>query len=104
MAAKSSCDTHGRLWLTKREAKPGTIIEVDDGFNCITKGRKTTLYEDHDGLLYFQCEDGKHFIEPNACYGRFYLGIYCVAVQDGEDQKKKSFTHATQRVQEAKEA
>ena len=61
--------------LKLAEAFSGQVILLDDGFTCHVSG-VTFLNGDEDGRLYFECDEGRHYIDGQADDGINCIGIY----------------------------
>lgn len=62
-----------REYLKITDAKAGMEVELDSAFTCHKSG-KATLY-DTEGLLWFHCDNGQHFLAGQAQDG-YYIGVY----------------------------
>lgn len=69
-------DTNGRPYLKLSEARDKQIIELDDGFTCQLPGQ-VVLCKDKLGI-YFECDDGHHYIDGQADDGEHCIGMYKV--------------------------
>lgn len=70
----STHDTNGRPWAKLSELEAHRLVELDGGFTCHKAG-PVTLYQDEVGL-YFECEDGRHYVSGQADDGEHCVGIY----------------------------
>jgi len=54
-------DINGRVYAKLAELKPGMLVSVDDGFDCMGEGQVFLVKANTDGSLYIDCEsDGGH--------------------------------------------
>ena len=78
-------DLQGRRYLTFKQAKPGTLVQVDGDFTCIRKGARRTIKQDTTvpkwQRLWIHCDCGRHYLDGQADFdkGQFYVGIYSVS-------------------------
>jgi hypothetical protein len=72
-------DLTGRPYALNGEIKPGDIIQVDDGFDCIKPWSKH-IVRGQD--MYIECELGEHYLDGQLMFDhikeQFYVGIYKV--------------------------
>jgi hypothetical protein len=68
-------DTLGRSWAKLSSLRDGDRIELDDGFDCINPGL-ITIHADENKRLYFNCGDGKHYLDCQADDGEHCVGCY----------------------------
>jgi hypothetical protein len=59
---KSGNDISGRPWLRQSEVEDGMIVELDGDFTCHAPGNTTIVKDGEDGLFYFRCAIGKHYL------------------------------------------
>lgn len=75
-------DINGRDYLKLADAKDGQLVELDDGFTCHAPGNVTLYKKEHyvSGTvcwgLYFNCDEGEHYIDGQADDGINCVGIY----------------------------
>jgi len=63
-----------REYLKIADAKADLEVELDNGFTCHEAG-KALLHADEGGSLWFQCDNGQHFLAGQAQDG-YYIGVY----------------------------
>jgi hypothetical protein len=84
-------DLNGCPYALVSEVDEGTIIIVDDAFDCMNAFSEKIVKIDQEKIsnsqeytynecLYIECEEGKHFldgqIEEREGFPEFYIGIY----------------------------
>lgn len=57
-----------------KDITSGTIITVDDGFDCMSAGLKIVSEDEHG--LFVPCIDGKHYLEGQEDLDGDLVGIY----------------------------
>jgi len=67
-------DRSGRPWAKLSQLRAGEQVLLDKGFTC-NCGGLTTIYEDTKGL-YFNCDDGHHYLSGQADDGEHCVGVY----------------------------
>jgi len=67
-------DNAGRPYAKISELKEGDEIELDSGFTCQRQG--VHFVHDDGGRLYFNCVEGRHFLDGQADDGEHCIGIY----------------------------
>lgn len=74
-------DIDGRHYAFVAAVVPGSVIQVDDGFECMEAWSKKTVRVDEFGL-YVDCDEGGHYlegqIEVSTDGKEFYIGMYSV--------------------------
>lgn len=57
-------DIHGRVYAKLSELKPGMIVSVDNGFDCMKGGDKFIVEAATDGSLFIKCgSEGGHTLD-----------------------------------------
>ena len=58
-----------------KDVKVGDQFYPDDGFDCVSSDQLVTVKsDDNEGGLYFECSEGKHFLEGQEDFdGKGYL-------------------------------
>jgi hypothetical protein len=69
-----SHDRNGREWVKLSSLKGGEILELDSGFTC-RKAGPAHIHLDAEGL-YFNCDEGKHYLDDQCDDGDHCVGIY----------------------------
>lgn len=75
----ASTDTSGRQWARLSELKAGDKVSLDRGFSC--RAGKSSVVEvkaDENGSLYFDCNDGKHYLSGQVGKYDHLIGVYKV--------------------------
>lgn len=71
-------DTQGREYAKLSYLEEGDLVEVDEGFTCMSKGEVKTVKYKLNGL-YIECKEGKHFLSGQLHdTENFLIGIYKV--------------------------
>lgn len=74
-----SKDIQGRSWARVDQVRSGSKVEADGGFTCVTGGQIMEIREDPDDMLFFVCDEGRHYIAGQLDQtGKFYIGLYLV--------------------------
>lgn len=74
----STHDKNGRRYAKLSELKAGDMVEVDNGFTCMSP-LQHYLVIDHQGELTVKCTCGHHALEAQASWNDGHLtGIYKV--------------------------
>jgi hypothetical protein len=59
--------------LRLEDLKAGDVVVADAGFTCIRPGAHTV--RDCDGVLYVECDDGKHCLDGQRNEDGFLVGL-----------------------------
>jgi hypothetical protein len=73
---KMTTDTANRVYARLSELKVGDIVEVDDGFGCLSKGDQRQIKITVNGSLYIDCAIGQHTLIGQLDNAGFLIGIY----------------------------
>lgn len=73
----NTADIAGRKWALLSQMKEGATIYLDTGFTCAGSGPRKVKSD--GGRLYFDCVDGKHWLEGQADDGEHLIGVYPLA-------------------------
>lgn len=81
MSRTTDHDTAGRAWLKLADAEAGQEVELDSGFTCHPAGRVKIEGSASRKGLWFECSNGKHFIDSQADDGIHCVGIYPISTR-----------------------
>lgn len=54
------------------------VVELDAGFTCHKAGKVNINWDTASGELYFECDEGRHYIDGQADDGEHLVGIYSI--------------------------
>lgn len=84
----SLTDNKGHTWAHKTTIAEGDILRTDGGFTCVPAGATVEIRSDpdHSGLasLYFDCNDGRHYLDGCVGVDGELVGLYVDNVYRGE--------------------
>jgi len=52
-----------RAFVKASDVREGTILIADDAFTCVKAGCELMVEQDDDGVQFFRCADGQHFLK-----------------------------------------
>ena len=70
-------DVNKRPYAKLSELYEGASVQVDDGFDCAEAWAIKLVGKDDKGL-FFDCNEGKHYLDGQADDGEHCVGIYKV--------------------------
>lgn len=67
-------DKQGRTYARLSDLKPGDLVQVDAGFDCIPAGDlRNVRFDGH--APYIQCTKGRHYLSSDSNTGEI-VGVY----------------------------
>lgn len=67
-------DKEGNAYARIVDLKAGDKVELDESFSCAPAGQ--TTIEEIDGHLYFNCDEGRHYLVGQDDGDGYCIGIY----------------------------
>lgn len=80
----SRTDANGRAYALASECRVGTVLETDDGFDCMPAGARKVVLADEHGRKYIECDDTRHYLEGQLDRSGALVGLYPVKDAPGQ--------------------